>query len=84
MYGLDDIKEAKGIHIAHINVRSMVNKWELLKMNCMCTNLHVLGISETWLSNRLPCELYMLSSDYTLIRNDRNWCDNNNNRTKKG
>ena len=69
MYGLDDIKEAKGMHIAHINVGSMTNKWELIKMNFMSTNLHVLVISETWLNVMLHSGLY----EYTLIRNDRSW-----------
>ena len=84
MYGLDDIKEAKGIHIAHINVRSMTNKWELLKMNFMSTNLHVIGLSETWLNSKLPNDLYLLSDDFTLIRNDRNWKDLNATTIKKG
>ena len=84
MYGLSDIDQAKGIHMAHINVRSMVNKWELLKLNFMCTNLHVLGLSETWLNSMLPSELYKLSNEYTLIRNDRNWLDYNNTHIKKG
>ena len=84
MYGLDNIKEAKGIHIAHINIRSMTNKWELIKMNFMSANLHVLGLSETWLNNMIPSELYTLSNEYTLIRNDRNWHNDNNLIPKKG
>ena len=84
MYGLTDISEAKGIHIAHLNVRNMANKWELLKANFMTANLHILGLSETWLNSRLPSELYTLSRDYTLIRNDRNWLNDNASATKKG
>ena len=84
MYGLNDIVEAKGMHLSHINVRSMTNKWELIKLNFMSTNLHVIGISETWLNNKLPSELYTLSKDYTLIRNDRTWSDNNGIIPKKG
>ena len=84
MYGLNDIKEAKGIHIAHINVRSIANKWELLKINFMSANLHVLGLSETWLNGGLPNELYTLSNDYTLLRNDRSWLDDSGSQIKKG
>ena len=83
MYGLNDIKEPKGIHIGHINVRSMANKWELIKMNFMSANLHVIGLSETWLNSSLPNELYTLSNEFTLIRNDRNWYDHGRSITKK-
>ena len=84
MYGLDSIKEAKGLHLAHLNVRSISNKWELLKANFMSTNLHVLGLSETWLKSSLPSEFYTLSDEYHLTRNDRNWKDNNCLTIKKG
>ena len=82
MYGLDKLMEAKGMHIAHLNARSIPNKWEMLKMNVMSTNLHILGISETWLNESLPDELYRLPN-YHLLRNDRNWRDNNTARYKK-
>ena len=71
MYGLDDIREAKGIHMAHINVRSMTNKWEILKMNFMSTNLHIIGVSETWLNSKLPSELYASIRLLGMIENGR-------------
>ena len=73
MYGLDEIKLAKGIHIAHINIKSITNKWENFKTQFVNSNLHVLGLSETWLNGKLPNELYRLSQHYTLIRIDKNW-----------
>ena len=84
MYGVDEIKLAKGIHIAHINIRSITNKWEIFKTQFVDSNLHVLGLSETWLNGKLPNELYRLSQHYTLIRNDRNWRDEGQKEIKKG
>ena len=73
MYGIDDIKVAKGMHIAHINARSIINKWEVFKTQFPCSNLHVLGVSETWLNDKLPDEMFSLSNDYCLYRIDRKW-----------
>ena len=84
MYGLDDVKLAKGMHIAHINIRSITNKWDVFKAQFSSSNLHILGLSETWLNNKLPSGLYNLSNDYTFLRNDRNWCDIGTNIPKKG
>ena len=35
MYDLDEIQNQRGLHIAHLNVRSMVNKWDNIKANFM-------------------------------------------------
>ena len=84
MYGLNDIKNAKGIHIAHLNVRSLMNKWETFKAQFENSNIHILGISESWLNDFLPSNLLTLSNDFNLLRNDRKWNENNSNVTKKG
>ena len=84
MYDLDDIEMAKGLHIAHLNIRSLINKWDVFKTQFMDKNLHVLGLSETWLNNKLPNNLFKLSNDFTLIRNDRKWSDNNSIEPKRG
>ena len=84
MYGLDDIRLAKGIHLAHINIRSITNKWDVFKTQFLSSNLHILGLSETWLNNKLPNDLYKLSNEYTLLRNDRKWSDEGKIETKKG
>ena len=65
MYGLDDIVNARGMHIGHLNVRSMSNKWDLLKIQFRSSNLHILGFSETWLNEKLPTMLFRLSDEYT-------------------
>ena len=78
MYELDEIKNAKGLHFTHLNVRSLMNKWDNIKANFADSGLHVLTFSETWLHNLLPSALYILRHDYTLIRHDRKWNDSNN------
>ena len=72
------------MHMAHINIRSITNKWDVFKAQFSSSNLHILGLSETWLNSKLPNDLYNLHNDYTLLRNDRNWCDTGSNYTKKG
>ena len=84
MYRIDDIRLAKGMHIAHLNVRSIVNKWEVFKTHFSSSHLHILGISETWLNNKLPNDLYSLSNEYCLYRNDRGWTETGNQNVIKG
>ena len=43
-----------------------------------------MGLSETWLNDSLPSELYYLSSKYVFYRNDRAWKEDNSNAIKKG
>ena len=78
MYDLNDIKNTKGMHIAHLNVRSLVNKWDNIKANFLDSGIHVLSISESWLHELLPDNLFCLSNNYVLIRNDRSWNDAHN------
>ena len=84
MYGLDEIKNSKGMHMAHFNIRSLTSKWENFKFHFMNSNLQVLGVSETWLNDSLPSEMFNLSDKYLFYRNDRNWKDPNSNIIKKG
>ena len=84
MYGLDDIKDSKGIHIAHLNVRSLINKWDTFKVHFNDSNLHIIGLSETWLNDKIPSNLLELSHDYVLLRNDRKWSEEPSNNVKKG
>ena len=78
MYDLDEIRNLKGLHLAHLNVRSLANKWDNVKANFMNSNIHILTFSETWLHEQLPNNMFHLSNDYTLLRLDRDWNDNNN------
>ena len=81
-----DFVKQKGFHCAHLNVRSLFNKFDLFtQMVEECNGLlHVLGLSETWLSNGIPDE-YLNIKGYQLIRNDRTWGDPNiNGNIKRG
>ena len=84
MYDLDDVRMAKGIHIAHLNIPSLVNKWEIFKTQVVSSNLHIISLSETWLNSKLPNNILELSDDYTLIRNDRQWTQEGASEPKKG
>ena len=78
MYNFQDIKNSQGLHIAHLNFRSLVNKWDNIKANFIDSGLHILTFSETWLNNELPDALFKIGPEYSLIRNDRKWNDSNN------
>ena len=77
MIDLNDISSTKGLHIAHLNVRSMVNKWDNIKANFLDSGIHILTFSETWLHALLPDNQLCLGNHYTLLRNDRKWNDSN-------
>ena len=84
MYGLNEIKNSKGLHIAHLNIRSLMHKWETFKTQLGNTNIHILGISETWLNDMIPSNLFILTKEYVFYRYDRRWSDLNSNVPKKG
>ena len=67
MYNLDDARIAKGLHLAHLSIRSLVDKWEIFKAHFMSSNLHFMGVSETWLTEKIPDNLLQLSNEYTII-----------------
>ena len=77
MYDLNEIQNAKGLHVAHLNVRSLVNKWDNIKANFLDSGIHVLSMSESWLHGLLPDSQFALGNNYTFIRNDRKWNDRN-------
>ena len=77
MVDLNDISSTKGLHIAHLNVRSLVNKWDNIKANFLDSGIHILTFSETWLHALLPDNQFCLGTHYTLLRNDRKWNDSN-------
>ena len=84
MYNIDDVCMAQGLHLAHLNIGSLVNKWEIFKAHFMSSNLHFIGLSETWLTEKIPDNLLQLSNENTIIRNDRAWTENNTSEPKIG
>ena len=53
IYDSNGLKNLRGMYLADLNVRSIVNKWDCFKRQFMSTILHILGLSETWLRENL-------------------------------
>ena len=64
--------------MSHLNVRSLVHKWDNVKANFLNSGIHILTFSKIWLHSQLADNLFHLSDDYTLLRKDRKRNDNNN------
>ena len=82
---LENQLNQKGFHCAHLNCRSMYNKFELLSHIIQDNNskLHVLGLSETWLASSIP-DSFINIEGYDIIRSDRSWTQRNSVYVKKG
>jgi len=60
----------KGLKICHLNIRSLLPKIDEVKMLIKESNIDVLAISETWLSNIIP-DSFVNIKGYNLYRKDR-------------
>ena len=80
---MDDLVKNKGYNFVHLNIRSLFckNKFEMFKQQLIDSNIHVIGISETWLKKELPSEIVNIPG-YNIVRNDRKWLFKNE--PKKG
>lgn len=67
---LDDIKNNKGVKIVHLNIRSILPKFTLLKESFLDDSFDVVMLSETWMQQSIPSNLIGVS-DYNLVRKDR-------------
>ena len=58
----------KRFHCAHLNCRSINNKYDLLCQLMHDTNseLHILGLSESWLTDKIP-DSFINIDGYDLI-----------------
>ena len=67
-------KLGKGLHIAHLNVRSMFggHKSDILKRQIRDSGVHVFTLSESWLNGAIPNGLVEISG-YNMVRADRSW-----------
>ena len=76
--------DCRGIHLTHLNIRSLWNKFSLfenyLKNN---NNITVFGISESWLTTDHIDRIIDIDG-YNLYRNDRKWNDKQSISPKKG
>jgi hypothetical protein len=72
-YSTNDTNERprlRGFKVAHLNVRSMINKMDALRILVEEKSFDIFTISETWLSQSiLDSEVNI--SGYTLVRQDR-------------
>ncbi len=66
-----DICTLKGLHMVHLNVRSLLPKISELWHLCQEFNVSLFGYSETWLDDSiLDAEIHI--ANYCLLRSDRN------------
>ncbi len=63
-------KLQKGLKIAHLNIQSLYNKTDYVNLLLHDNNIDVLGISETWLDDKID-DSELTINDYTLYRLDR-------------
>ena len=75
----------KGLHLAHLNVRSLLgsNKVDLIKNQIRNSGYDIFTLSETWLSKIVPDPLVNIPN-YTVSRLDRSWGGSNEENPKRG
>ena len=73
----------KGLYFVHLNARSLLNNFELVKGFIDNNNIAVSTVSETWLNSNIPNKLIELQG-YNIIRVDRNQINSQNNKYKRG
>ena len=59
MYDINNVRTAEGIYLAYFDISSLIIKWEVFKTHLMSSNLHTLGLSEPWLNDRLPSDMFL-------------------------
>ena len=70
---MSDLKKHKDLATAHMKVRSLWPKLNMLKMLLQNeVDIDILGLSESWLTCSLQDNLVNIPN-YDIVRNDRNW-----------
>lgn len=67
---IGDVDECNFL-IAHLNCRSILNTFEELKFYITSQNIDILGLSKTWLNEKIDNNVIRIPG-YILIRKDRN------------
>ena len=83
MENVDYLGVHKGLLITHLNIRSLWSKIDLARTTFNNTDVDVITLSETWLTDLINDELIDFDG-YTVYRKDRNWTDDIGNLPKKG
>ena len=73
----------RGFHLAHLNVQSINNKFDLLKIQIRQMGFQFFSMSETWLTEDTP-NSFLNIDGYNLIRWDRKWHEDGKNIVKRG
>ena len=73
----------RGFHISHLNLQSINNKTDLLKIQIEQMRFHVFTFSESWLHAGVPDNMLRVNG-YNLVRFDRKWKEDNMPHVKKG
>ena len=69
-FNMKDFTRARGLKVAHINIRSVINKTDTLEILLKDKSFDVFTVSETWLKPQNPdCEVNI--SGYSCVRQDR-------------
>ena len=78
-------KGYKGLHLLHLNVRSILSKVKLdnFKTQILNSDANIITISETWLIKKYD-NTWINIPGYNLLRLDRNWSDNGKSIKKGG
>ena len=63
---------ANKLNIAHINIRSLIPKFNLFKKYVVDNQLDIVGISETWLNSNILNESVEING-YKIVRKDRQY-----------
>ena len=71
----------KGLHFSHINIRSLLNKFDIVKHTVVESDVPIVAFSETWLNTNIPNNMIEIPG-YSCNRLDRSWLENGN--IKKG
>ena len=85
-YQINKCKHGKGLHIAHLNVRSIlgINRFDMLLNQIESSEISIFTMSETWLTEAIP-DKYVSVDQYDVIRLNRGWSSNETGCTiKKG
>ena len=84
MIEFSEIKKIKGLKLCHLNVRSLTNKIDQFRMHFENSELDVITLSETWLTQDIGDNILELRN-YQLFRWDRSYGNlGNGEHIKKG
>ena len=78
MTELSALKSHKGLKFCHLNVRSVLGKFDQLKQDLLDSEIEVFSMSETWLNRGIDSTILHIDG-YVLLRVDRDNSDNTHN-----